>query len=157
VALVGFVDDSSIAAATQGVRGRLGEPSLPRNRRKNARSAETVTRDCPDGHGSITADAGSEREIEHLLPLVQAIARRHVLAVDYAKPGRSPERRTIHPLHLAELDDGWLLLAQCPGRRDVRTFVLRRIHALQPTGATFPFPADFDAKAIVRGSLGRFT
>jgi len=103
------------------------------------------------------ADAGSEREIEHLLPLVQAIARRQVLAIDYAKPGRSPETRTIHPLHLAELDDGWLLLAQYPGSRDVRTFVLRRIHALKATDATFQFPADFDAKAILRGSLGRFT
>lgn len=107
----------------------------------------------PDG--DPTADA----ELRYFATVLEAIRRRRVLRIAYQKPrtGAPPEMRLIHPLHLACLDHRWVLIAHDPARRAPRNFLLGRIRQATATAATFIPRADFDLKAYLRGSLGRFT
>lgn len=100
-----------------------------------------------------------EAEHRHFATALEAIRRHRVLRIVYQKPrnGAAPETRLVHPLHLACLDHRWVLIAHDPARRDRRNFLLGRIREASATPATFSVPPDFDLKAYLRGSLGRFT
>lgn len=99
-----------------------------------------------------------DEEVRHFLPLLEAIHERRVLQLAYKKPGAArPEARLVHPLHLAELDGCWALVAHDPRRAGVRKFLLHRIHRSDATGGSFEPPAGFDVAAYLAGSLGRFT
>lgn len=96
-------------------------------------------------------------DIGHLLALLKSIVDRRVVHLRYAKPGAGRvEKRHVHPLHLAEVDDGWFLLAHDIKRDRIRTFLLTRIHSVDATDETFQWPEGFDARAYLRGCLGRF-
>ncbi|MBE2216491.1 MAG: WYL domain-containing protein [Opitutaceae bacterium] len=96
-------------------------------------------------------------EIHRLLTLLEATLERRVVHLGYRKPGATrTETRLVHPLHLAGLDDGWLLITHDVRRNEQRSFALTRIHAIATTGATFTPPRDFDVQACLRGCLGRF-
>lgn len=96
-------------------------------------------------------------DLRHFLPLLEAILARRVLRLEYTKPrAAQAERRTVHPLHLVELDRRWRLLAYDTGRRAVRQFVVDRIQDLSTPGDTFMPPADFDVKQFLSGSMGAF-
>jgi predicted DNA-binding transcriptional regulator YafY len=107
----------------------------------------------PDG------DSAADAELRYFATALEAIRRRRVLRIAYQKPrtGAPPEMRLIHPLHLACLDQRWVLVAHDPERKARRNFLLGRIREAAATAATFTPPADFDLKAYLRGSLGRFT
>ncbi len=76
----------------------------------------------------------------------------------YRKPHATrDERRSVHPLHLAFLDDRWMLLAYDPARAGYRSFLLARIREARATTSLFEPPADFDPRALLAGNLGRFT
>ncbi len=98
------------------------------------------------------------REDRHLPVVHEARTLRRELRIVYQKPGDEPKARTIRPLHLAYVGNGWMLLA-----RDVRepnqdrNFMLSRMHEAEMTTTRFERPADFDAEKILRGSLRRFT
>lgn len=102
-------------------------------------------------------DADAERRC--FAVALEAIRRRRVLSLVYQKPqaGAAPERREVHPLHLAYLDHRWVLIAHDPGRAGIRNFLLARIRKAHATSAIFSRPAGFDAATYLRGSLGRFT
>lgn len=88
---------------------------------------------------------------------LEAIKRRRALRIRYLKArAREAERRTLHPLHLAFLDRRWVLIAFDTTRRQIRHFVLGRFQDAQVTAHHFMPPADFDPRAHLRGSMGRF-
>lgn len=100
-----------------------------------------------------------DAEHRHFATVLEATHRHRVLRIVYQKPrpGAAPETRHIHPLHLACLDHRWVLIAHDPARRAPRNFLLSRLREATATTATFSVPKDFDLKAYLRGSLGRFT
>jgi hypothetical protein len=63
--------------------------------------------------------------------------------------------RRVEPLHLACIDFGWYLFAFDLLRKDIRTFALRRIKALRPTGRTFA-PRRFNVKKELAHSFGPY-
>jgi predicted DNA-binding transcriptional regulator YafY len=103
--------------------------------------------------------AAAESEHHHFATILEAIRRRRVLRLAYQKPraGAAPEKRMVHPLHLACLDHRWVLVAHDPARHAPRNFLLARIREAVATVETFEPPAGFDLPAYLRGSVGRFT
>lgn len=109
----------------------------------------------------------SSRGLDHFFSLFDAIGERRELRLVYTKaplrapatgerPPPKPEQRVVHPLHLAELNGGWTLIAYDLRRHAVRKFKLLRIESFTPTGGTFEPPPGFDAKHYVRASMGSF-
>jgi predicted DNA-binding transcriptional regulator YafY len=73
-----------------------------------------------------------------------------------APPGPpTPERRTIEPVHLACVDNGWYLFAYDPSRGKIRRFLLTRTKAVWTTGRTFT-PRAFDIDEVMAPSFGIF-
>lgn len=100
-----------------------------------------------------------DREHRHFAMILESIRRRRVLRLVYQKPrpGSAPEKRLVHPLHLACLDHRWVLVAHDPARGSPRNFLLGRIRQAEATREIFAPPANFDLSAYLRGSVGRFT
>lgn len=87
--------------------------------------------------------------------LLDAARSRRVVSFDYHKlSAPEPERRTVHPYHVGQLDHGWYLLAHDPARDAVRTFALQRIRNLQMVSATFERDPNFDARTHLGGGFG---
>jgi predicted DNA-binding transcriptional regulator YafY len=92
--------------------------------------------------------------------LLEAIRRRRVVRLVYRKPDRhpnSPSPREIHPLHLAFADHRWMLVAHDPARSGIRHFLIDRIVDAAVTARPFVSREGFDARAHLRGSIGRFS
>lgn len=101
--------------------------------------------------------AAVHRELDHFFPLFDATRDHRVVQLEYTKRGAPrPEKRLVHPLHLADPKRLWMLLAYDPAQRLVRRFRLRRIHKVKPTNRTFVPPAGFDAQKTLRESMGPF-
>jgi len=121
--------------------------------------AVTLTMDSVDQIVSAhdTEGAAADEDMVHFFPLVEAILQRRVVRLDYAKLGATrPEKRVVHPLHITEYQKRFRLIAWDTARREVRTFRLNRIQAMEATGDFFEPPAGFDLAAHLRGSLGAF-
>ncbi len=117
----------------------------------------SIPADTLDDFGAAPADDCAATEQRHFATLLEARERRRELRITYLKAGdAAPQPRTIHPLHLAYREQRWLLIAHDVDRGQIRTFILGRIHALEPSGAHFQPPAGFDAAHYLSGSLGRF-
>jgi proteasome accessory factor B len=67
----------------------------------------------------------------------------------------TPERRTIEPVHLACVDNGWYLFAYDPSRGKIRRFLLTRTKAVRVTGRSFK-PRAFDIDQAMAPSFGIF-
>ncbi|MGE5580227.1 MAG: WYL domain-containing protein [Bacillota bacterium] len=65
-----------------------------------------------------------------------------------------PKALTQDPYHLRLFDGAWYCIGYCHERREVRTFALDRMTALQVTGETFTVPDDFSVEEYLAGSLG---
>jgi len=101
--------------------------------------------------------ADPARAREPFFPIFDAIRECAVLRFDYTKPSTiRPEARLVHPLHIAELRSGLILLAHDPARNATRHFALARMAKVRRTGATFTPPPGFDARAHLRGCMGGF-
>jgi proteasome accessory factor B len=87
--------------------------------------------------------------------LARAAARSHQLELLYRKPGQSqPERRTVDPYHLANINGEWFLFAYDHLRKDLRTFVPARIQEATFTGQSFKRPQNFSLEKTLRSSFG---
>ncbi len=87
--------------------------------------------------------------------LAKATARRQQLELTYRKPGRrQAEVRLIDPYHLANINGEWFLFAYDHARKDIRTFVPARVHAVKQTCKTFERPQKFSLEKRLRDSFG---
>lgn len=108
-------------------------------------------------HIHAAGRATAMAEFELCIALLECIAKRRVVAFDYSKPeAPAPERRLVHPLHLARLADQWRLIALDPRQAEVRHYVLARIHNLEPGEERFERPRDFDPVKHLAGTVGAF-
>ena len=71
---------------------------------------------------------------------------------------RSREGKTsmVNPYHVANLQGEWYLFGTHRGHSDVRQFAIARIEKTAVTGERFELPPDFDPKALLGATFGRF-
>lgn len=105
-----------------------------------------------------TPGAGVVRDRD-LFVLVRRALLEHVeLTVNYqAKQRPLPTQRRLQPLHLACIENRWLLVARDVEKQDVRTYVLARMSNARLTEAKFDRPAGFDPEQHFGTSFGSWT
>jgi len=87
--------------------------------------------------------------------LLDAVRARREVRFDYHKlTASAPERRTVQPHHLGQIENGWYLVAHDPARRAMRTFALQRIANLELTRNRFERDPDFNARSYLGGGFG---
>jgi len=126
------------AAEGPGLRSALRKvmAALPEPLRAEAAAAETATHVDP-------ARWGGRSDHQQALPALQeAVVSRVQVDVDYAKPGRPPERRRVHPYGLVSKAGTWYLMAGTDKGR--RTFRVSRVTGVTATGEAAVVPEGFD-------------
>lgn len=89
--------------------------------------------------------------------LIRGLLHQRVIQVEYASPrATSPKQHTIHPLHLANIEGDWYLLAYEPRWDDLAQFAVSRIRQVELQEATFTPPKDFDAGKLLEARFGKF-
>ncbi|MFH7319048.1 helix-turn-helix transcriptional regulator [Desulfurivibrio sp. D14AmB] len=87
----------------------------------------------------------------------RGLQQNSTLAFNYRKPGAaSSRRRQVDPYHLAHYQGGWYLLGHCHTRRQLLTFALSRISAVEPLADHFLPPADFNPEESLQKNFGIF-
>jgi len=106
---------------------------------------------------SFRVTGASAADLEVFRLLARAIVQRQEISFSY-QPLRAtvPETRTVHPYHLANIDNAWYLLAHDPQRAQIRTFALPRIQKPALTKKTFDRPLGFSAEKELKGGFGVF-
>jgi len=103
----------------------------------------------------VTGASAADLEIFRLL--AKAIVQRQEVAFSYRSlRAATPETRSVHPYHLANVDNAWYLLAHDPQRGQLRTFALARIRSPRATGKTFDRPRNFSAAKELKSGFGVF-
>lgn len=106
---------------------------------------------------SFRVTGASAADLEVFRLLARAIVQRQEISFSYhSLKAMKPETRTVHPYHLANIDNAWYLLAHDPQRGQIRTFALPRIRLPQTTGKTFDRPRGFSAAKELKGGFGVF-
>jgi proteasome accessory factor B len=87
--------------------------------------------------------------------LAESILKQKVTQFYYRKLGaEQAELRSVHPLHLGEVDDTWYLIAHDLQRDALRTFSLARMTRLKVLNKRFERPSNFEARAYLKQSFG---
>lgn len=87
--------------------------------------------------------------------LLDAVRSRREVRFDYHKlSAPAPERRTVRPHHLGQIENGWYVVAFDPARRAMRTFALQRMANLELTPTRFERDPDFNARSYLGGGFG---
>ncbi len=101
--------------------------------------------------------APDDADLKVFEALTRALRERRVLRFSYRNRGAAAlQRRTVHPYHLACIDNHWYLLALDVKRKAMRTFALTRMRQAELGKAPFTISKGFDADAHLRGSFGVF-
>ena len=106
---------------------------------------------------SFRVTGASAADLEVFRLLARAIVQRQEISFSYQSlRSAQPETRSVHPYHLANIDNAWYLLAHDPQRGQIRTFALPRIRTPQFTTKTFERPRGFSAAKELKGGFGVF-
>jgi proteasome accessory factor B len=96
-------------------------------------------------------------DLETFQILTQALQERRVVRFQYRNLGaKQAQRRTVHPYHLACIENHWYLFAFDVTRQAMRTFVLTRLSRPQLEQERFEKPRRFNPDEYLRGSLTVF-
>ncbi len=136
--LVAGSQASGMSGVEPGLRSALRKvlAALPEPLRDHVNAAESATVIDPVGWGR------TKDEPALLDQLSTAVLQRVQADIRYAKPGREPEWRRVHPLGLVAKGGIWYLLAGTAGGR--RTFRVSRVIAIQMTDDPVELPEGFD-------------
>ena len=83
-----------------------------------------------------------------------ALREKTAVEIDYRKPGKTPEKRTVEPYCMLLAGSDWLLAARDPEDGKVKTFYVNRIVTAKGTGNRFAIPKDFDPARHFGESIG---
>ncbi len=87
----------------------------------------------------------------------QAVLRSVELEFEYRKlKSNGYEARRVRPLHIACLENQWYVFAEDLARKQLRTFALPRMRAVQVTSTKFRRPPNFSISRVLSGSFGVF-
>jgi len=89
--------------------------------------------------------------------LIRGLLNRKVTLIEYASPrSDEPKKHTIHPLHLANIEGDWYLLAHETRWGDLTQFAVSRIRQVELQEAAFVPPKGFDADKLLAERFGKF-
>lgn len=95
-------------------------------------------------------------ETEIFETLAGAVRRQHSLDLHYWTAERDEAtNRRVDPYGLASVQGDWYLVGWCHLRRDVRTFAVHRIRAVEATRNPFDRPTDFHLDGYLGSGFGR--
>ncbi len=75
----------------------------------------------------------------------------------YDTPGKGKKYRTLNPLHVHELDIGWVIFCWDSWTKKVRRFSPARMENIRLTGETFERPKEFKVEKYLDGALDIYT
>ncbi|MCU0783221.1 MAG: WYL domain-containing protein [Verrucomicrobia bacterium] len=144
--------------ALEQYRGtQFEKPLLSAIRKIEQSLPDTISLNLSDIEQTISFRTRAEPilNLEIFDALAKATAHRRQLELSYRKAGSAQsEARLVDPYHLANINGEWYLFAFDHTRKDIRTFVPARVHAVKPTGKTFPRPEKFSLEKRLRDSFG---
>lgn len=126
------------APAAASAQAKLARVTPDRLQRQLHAIAGTVRIDL--AHGSAAPHSN-----EALITLTAAAQAQQRVHLDYTTPQRQRSERDFDPYGLAWRAGAWYAVGWCHLRRDLRSFRLDRIGAVQTLDAHFERPAGFDA------------
>jgi len=124
LAFVERTGDPMLATAAQEARAKI-QAGMPRPEERKLADAPFFSLQI---RNSAPATVGLVRE---------AIRQRFLVDIAYEDGGGNPSERSVRPLVLWNLADGWMFSAWCELRQDFRTFRFDRIVKLAVTGTVF--------------------
>ncbi len=92
-------------------------------------------------------------QTDYVTLLSTAVQQRQPVQMRYQAFSGDPTERGFDPYGIVYYEGYWYTSGYCHLRRDLRTFRLDRVVALEPLGGAFERPADFDALDHVLRSL----
>jgi len=96
------------------------------------------------------ASMGTQRNLEHVPALREALRNRRRVAVNYHKgSGEKAERRTICPYSFVMEKGVWYLIAHCQRSEDLRIFRLDRIESIELLPESFERPDNVDVEQLL--------
>jgi proteasome accessory factor B len=99
----------------------------------------------------------SRADVKTFAVLSRGIRQCRDVTLSYLKPGsHRPEKRTVHPCHLANIQNLWYAICFDPQKNDFRRFALPRIKSVQLEEATFERPVDFSPEKYLGNAFGVF-
>jgi predicted DNA-binding transcriptional regulator YafY len=144
--------------ALQQYRGtNFEKPLVSAFKKMESSLPDTISLNFADWDQSISFRTSAEPILDLGVfdTLAKATAGHRQLELTYRKPGsKQLETRKVDPYHLANINGEWFLFGYDHLRKDIRTFVPARIHAMRLTGATFARPQKFSVEKILRDSFG---
>ncbi len=141
--LVEHLTDRSLQAPMRSALLKI-RSVLPRSHQDQLDRLERTTALLTSSGNPSTADPAV------LSQLQAALARRHVLSMEYQTGGEGPPRhRAVEPLGLIHYAGAWHLIAYCRLRSDYRDFRTDRIRDLAATGEIFGGHADFSVRDYI--------
>jgi len=101
--------------------------------------------------------APEDSDVQRFELISRALQLHRVLKFEYRNKGTSrPQTRTVHPRHLACVENHWYLFAYDADRAAMRTFALARLRRPQLTRKRFTPDRKFDLNEYLSGSLSVF-
>jgi predicted DNA-binding transcriptional regulator YafY len=143
--LSGTMLHDAAASALEKIRA-----TLPRDLANHFRGAEPLISARPGGR-----DYRSRGEL--VRRLVEAIDQRQTISARYRARGKRAGERKLDPYHLRLSEEGIYLVAHCHRSGAVKTFLVDRFDAVEPTAEHFSPPAGFDAERLLRSSFGMWS
>jgi predicted DNA-binding transcriptional regulator YafY len=89
--------------------------------------------------------------------LIRGLLHQRVTTIEYASPrSEKPKIHTIHPLHMANIEGEWYLLAHETRWGDIAQFAVSRIRKVELQEAPFTPPKGFNAAKMMTNRFGKF-
>ena len=89
--------------------------------------------------------------------VIRGLMHQRVMEIDYQAPrSMEPKHHQIHPLHLANIEGDWYLLARDPRWEDVTQFAVSRIKHAELSEQAFQPPPDFNAGETLSRRSGKY-
>lgn len=89
--------------------------------------------------------------------LIRAVIHQRVTTIEYDSPrSDTPKTHMIHPLHMANLEGEWYVLAHETRWGDIAQFAVSRIRKVELQEVTFTPPKGFDAGKMLENRFGKY-
>jgi predicted DNA-binding transcriptional regulator YafY len=89
--------------------------------------------------------------------LIRGVLHQRVTTIEYDSPrSDTPKNHVIHPLHMANLEGEWYVLAHETRWGDIAQFAVSRIMKVELSEETFDVPKGFDAVKMLENRFGKY-
>jgi predicted DNA-binding transcriptional regulator YafY len=120
---------------------------------------DRVSFSTPDSLGSVSFHhfGLGRADMKGFERLSRAVMQNREIEFDYTKPrSRAPEKRRVHPYHLANRENSWYLVGLDLGRGELRNFAVGRMQNIVETKKSFTRPSSFSPETHFGKSFGAY-